>query len=122
MTGFRFEDYVWEFYGYHGVYPMGASREVVNKACRNVMKLGNYEGDSLDREKVRSQLEMWGYSAPLSSFEMAQRSFSSSLSPSEVAAWLKDIVVDQYAKDPEDRDWYAKIGEVIDRLEGHNGS
>ena len=44
MTGFRFEDYVWEFYGYHGLRPMGASREVMDKACRKIMKSDGYKG------------------------------------------------------------------------------
>lgn len=56
-----FKQYVWEFYGYHGVYPMGASREVVDKACGMVSEDENFCADSHDREKVRGLLEMWGY-------------------------------------------------------------
>jgi hypothetical protein len=39
----------------------------------------------------------------------------------EIADQLKDIVVEQYAKQPEDRDWYVAIGELIDELEKQEG-
>ena len=109
MTGFRFKDYVWEFHGYHGLRPMGASREVMDKACRKIMGSDGYKGDGVDRERVCKVLEDWGYGSP-------------KLTPDVIAIWLKQIVVDQCAKDPEDRDWYVEIGRVIDRLEGYNGS
>lgn len=105
----KFKDYVWEFYGYHGLYPMGASREVMDKACDMVSADQSFSGDSADRERVRKFLEGWGYGRP-------------ELTPDVIALWLKQIVVDEYAKDPEDRDWYAQIGKVIDRLEEYNGN
>ena len=39
----------------------------------------------------------------------------------EIADQLKDIVVEQYGKEPEDRDWYVAIGELIDELEKQEG-
>jgi hypothetical protein len=39
----------------------------------------------------------------------------------EIADQLKDIVVKQYSKEPEDRDWYVAIGELIDELEKQEG-
>lgn len=35
----------------------------------------------------------------------------------DIADELKEIVVEQYAKEPSKRDWYAKLGELIDNLE-----
>tara|TARA_R110000744_G_scaffold210064_2_gene329115 strand:+ start:218 stop:349 length:132 start_codon:yes stop_codon:yes gene_type:complete len=35
----------------------------------------------------------------------------------EIADQLKEIVVNQYSKEPEDRDWYAELGDLIDTLE-----
>jgi hypothetical protein len=99
--------YVWEFYGYQGLYPMGVGFDVIRKACRQVSKREGFEGDSIDREKVRNLLEDWGYKHHLKS-------------PARIAGMLKEIVVDQSEKDPEDRDWYAEIGRVIDVLEGVN--
>ena len=103
----NFNQYVWEFYGYHGVYPMGASREVIDRACDMVSKAEKFCADSHDREKVRGLLEMWGYREPFN--------------PKRVAAWLRDITVSEYEKDPKDRDWFSAIGEVVDYLEAQNG-
>ena len=97
-----------EFYGYHGLYPVRASRAVMDKACNMISKRSDFCGDSVDREKVRAQLEEWGYREPMNA--------------EGLAAWLKDIVVRQLEKEPKDRDWYAEIGKVIDHLEGYHGN
>jgi|DEB0MinimDraft_4_1074332.scaffolds.fasta_scaffold21794_1 hypothetical protein len=39
----------------------------------------------------------------------------------EIADQLKDIVVKQCAKQPEDRDWFVAIDELIDELEKQEG-
>tara|TARA_R110002020_G_scaffold310197_1_gene525996 strand:+ start:409 stop:543 length:135 start_codon:yes stop_codon:yes gene_type:complete len=36
----------------------------------------------------------------------------------EIAKVIKEIVVDQYGKELQDRDWYRALGELIDKLEG----
>tara|TARA_Y100001951_G_scaffold95781_1_gene93647 strand:+ start:325 stop:456 length:132 start_codon:yes stop_codon:yes gene_type:complete len=36
----------------------------------------------------------------------------------EIARAIKEIAVDQYGKDVQDRDWYRALGELIDKLEG----
>ena len=36
----------------------------------------------------------------------------------EIADRLKEITVNEYEKDPKDRDWFVVIGELIDELEG----
>jgi hypothetical protein len=35
----------------------------------------------------------------------------------EIANELKDITVRMFEKDEKDRDWYAELGDLIDRLE-----
>lgn len=36
----------------------------------------------------------------------------------QIADRLKEITVNEYEKDPQDRDWFGSIGELIDELEG----
>ena len=36
----------------------------------------------------------------------------------QIADRLKELTVNEYEKDPEDRDWFGAIGELIDELEG----
>lgn len=36
----------------------------------------------------------------------------------QIADRLKEITVNEYEKDLEDRDWFGAIGELIDELEG----
>jgi hypothetical protein len=36
----------------------------------------------------------------------------------QIADRIKEIVVDQYENDPEDRQWYSALGDLIDELEG----
>tara|TARA_R100000781_G_scaffold30140_2_gene22112 strand:+ start:1274 stop:1414 length:141 start_codon:yes stop_codon:yes gene_type:complete len=38
----------------------------------------------------------------------------------EIANTIKEIVVDEYEKDPQDRDWFAVFGDLIDQLECEN--
>ena len=35
----------------------------------------------------------------------------------QIADRLKEITVNEYEKDPKDRDWFGVIGELIDELE-----
>jgi hypothetical protein len=54
----HFIDYVIEFYGPDGIYPMGANRTIVRKATSDVMRIAkikgqSFLGDSYDREQVR---------------------------------------------------------------------
>jgi hypothetical protein len=36
----------------------------------------------------------------------------------QIADRLKELTVNEYEKDPKDRDWFGAIGELIDELEG----
>ena len=66
----EFIDYVLDFYGVAGIYPMGVTRDDVLLATG--MRMGicqwlniPYEGDSIDREAVREILiERFGYKWP----------------------------------------------------------
>lgn len=66
----EFVDYVLDFYGVAGIYPMGVTRDDVLLATG--MRMGHcltigvpYEGDSIDREAVREILiERFGYKWP----------------------------------------------------------
>jgi hypothetical protein len=54
----HFIDYVIEFYGPDGIYPMGANRTIARKATSDVMRIAkikgqSFLGDSYDREQVR---------------------------------------------------------------------
>lgn len=56
-----FVDYVMEFYGPDGIYPMGANPTVVRKATNDCMKIAKikgdeFYGDSIDRELIRDLL------------------------------------------------------------------
>lgn len=53
-----FIDYVMEFYGPNGIYPMGANRTIARKATDDVIRICKIKGqefcgDSIDRELVR---------------------------------------------------------------------
>jgi len=53
-----FIDYVMEFYGPNGIYPMGANRTIARKATNDVIRICKIKGhrfcgDSIDRELVR---------------------------------------------------------------------
>ena len=53
-----FIDYVIEFYGPDGIYPMGANRTIARKATDDVIRICKIKGqefcgDSIDRELVR---------------------------------------------------------------------
>ena len=57
----EFYDYVLSFYGPDGIYPMGATLELVKKATSfyvKCLKVGGQEfcGDSIDREHIRDIL------------------------------------------------------------------
>lgn len=39
------------------------------------------------------------------------------MTPQEIADRLKEIVVNEYDKDSNDRDWFSVIGTLIDELE-----
>lgn len=66
----EFADYVLEFYGVDGLYPMGVTRDdiLIATGMRMVMcQVLNvpYEADSIDREAVRDILiERFGYKWP----------------------------------------------------------
>ena len=54
----HFIDYVMDFYGPDGIYPMGANRTIARKATSDVMRIAkikgqSFLGDSYDREQVR---------------------------------------------------------------------
>lgn len=58
----EFYDYVFSFYGDGGIYPMGATLELIEQATLThlqILKLKGQEfcGDSIDRELVRDLLE-----------------------------------------------------------------
>ena len=53
-----FIDYVIQFYGPDGIYPMGANRTIARKATDDVIRICKIKGqkfcgDSIDRELVR---------------------------------------------------------------------
>ncbi len=43
------------------------------------------------------------------------------LTHQEIADKLKEITVNQYEKEPKERDWYLSLGVLIDELEGVEG-
>jgi hypothetical protein len=54
----QFIDYVMEFYGPDGLYPMSANRTIIRKATNDIMRIAKIQGtsfcgDSIDRELVR---------------------------------------------------------------------
>ena len=51
----QFTDYCMGFYGPKGLYPMGMTPDEIQKAVRLMDLIGNFEfeGDSIDRERVR---------------------------------------------------------------------
>ena len=53
----EFVDYVWEFYGEGGLYPIGVTREQIVAATRKHVESGfEFGADSVDREKIREIL------------------------------------------------------------------
>jgi len=57
----EFYDYVLSFYGKDGLYPMGATIELIQKATQDLIQILNIKGqefcgDSVDREFVRDLL------------------------------------------------------------------
>ena len=57
----EFYDYVFSFYGPSGIYPMGATLELIQKATKDLIQILNIKGqefcgDSVDREFVRDLL------------------------------------------------------------------
>ncbi len=57
----EFYDYVFSFYGPSGIYPMGATLELIQKATKDLIQILNIKGqefcgDSVDRELVRDLL------------------------------------------------------------------
>jgi hypothetical protein len=57
----EFYDYVFSFYGSGGIYPMGATLELIEKATKDLIQILNIKGqefcgDSVDRELVRDLL------------------------------------------------------------------
>ena len=57
----EFYDYVLSFYGSGGIYPMGATLELIEKATNDLIQILNIKGqefcgDSVDRELVRDLL------------------------------------------------------------------
>jgi hypothetical protein len=63
----RFIDYVLDFYGPGGIYPMGATRKMVDVAiCGVEHRFGRLVYDSVDRERVRDELiKVFGLVFPL---------------------------------------------------------
>jgi hypothetical protein len=56
----NFQHYVLGFYGKGGVYEFNAPKEIILKACDLVSSLSTFEGDTLDRERVREVLQaLW---------------------------------------------------------------
>jgi hypothetical protein len=57
----EFYDYVLSFYGKDGIYPMGATLPLIQKATSDIIQIINIKGeefcgDSIDRELVRDLL------------------------------------------------------------------
>tara|TARA_R110002124_G_scaffold80545_1_gene213185 strand:+ start:348 stop:806 length:459 start_codon:yes stop_codon:yes gene_type:complete len=63
----EFVSYCCDFYGTKGIYDLGASRSAIRAACRMVTHRKDipFDGDTLDRERVRMILEDLGYSEKL---------------------------------------------------------
>lgn len=59
-----FKTYVRGFYGKGGIYEFNAPKGAIDTACEMVSKRADipFEGDSVDRERVRDILERLGYS------------------------------------------------------------
>jgi hypothetical protein len=54
MTSTEFVDYVMSFYGSDGIYPMGATEDMIQEATQKYINDGgDFCGDSFDREFVR---------------------------------------------------------------------
>ena len=52
----RFIDYVYDFYGPYGVYPLGVTREQLSASIMRYVSMlepDEFCGDSVDRERVR---------------------------------------------------------------------
>ncbi len=50
----NFVTYCMDFYGPGGIYPMGATRQIVTQALKELIESGaDVDFDSIDREKVR---------------------------------------------------------------------
>ena len=64
----EFYDYVLSFYGSEGIYPMGATLDMVIEATAKYLKQGviSYCGDSFDRENVRDiMMRDYGLTMPV---------------------------------------------------------
>lgn len=53
----EFYQYVRSFYGQGEIYDLGVSDFVIKRACDVVRHSPHFEGDTLDREKVRAIIE-----------------------------------------------------------------
>lgn len=52
----KFVDYVYSFYGRNGIYPCGVTKKMITESTMyylDTLGLGDFCGDSLDRERVR---------------------------------------------------------------------
>ena len=61
LTMTEFYDYVLSFYGPQGIYPMGATLELIEQATQDLIRIleikdQEFCGDSVDRELVRDLL------------------------------------------------------------------
>ena len=61
LTMTEFYDYVLSFYGPGGIYPMGATLELIEQATQDLIRIleikdQEFCGDSVDRELVRDLL------------------------------------------------------------------
>lgn len=55
-----FKHYVNGFYGNGGIYEFNAPKSIIDKACELVAELPTFQGDTLDRERVREVLQaLW---------------------------------------------------------------
>ena len=75
----EFYDYVLSFYGADGLYPMGATLDLIEQATDTHLKILELQGhkfcgDSYDRELVRDLLESkYGLTFPTSPVSLASR-------------------------------------------------
>jgi hypothetical protein len=53
----EFYQYVRSFYGQGEIYDLGVSDFVIKRACDVIRHSPHFEGDTLDREKVRAIIE-----------------------------------------------------------------
>ena len=56
-----FTNYVLSFYGKGGIYEFNCDESDIRKACEYVSKSPKFEGETIDREKVRCLLEHKGF-------------------------------------------------------------